>query len=344
MARNPWNPYLHYSRKDLFAYLAEAEIARGPHDVAYSNLGAGLLGHVVEARAGKPWEAVARERIMAPLGMSSTLIEVPAADAARFARGHGDSGRAAANWDLPALVAAGALRSSANDMAKLVVAALNARPPFLPGFFMPLAQAHGRPIAVGHGWFRRAGRGGDIWWHNGGTGGFRAFVGVMPARGVGVIALSNSAISADGIAFELLGEPPAPAPSGGGGAGTYLFAGLALWLAATLAAFRYGSRDGARGRRWLRAQEDTGIGFTAALVEAVGATIFVLAFAPFPPLLLAACGAFLALLIGRMAWRFALGARGAGGVRWMPEARTRAKARLAVALLVAGGLVAFVLR
>ena len=41
-------------------------------------------------------------------------------------------------------------------------------------------------------------------WHNGGTGGFRSFLGFVPDTGVGVVVLSNSARSVDAIGFRIL--------------------------------------------------------------------------------------------------------------------------------------------
>jgi CubicO group peptidase (beta-lactamase class C family) len=41
-------------------------------------------------------------------------------------------------------------------------------------------------------------------WHNGGTGGFRSFLGFVPDTHVGVVVLSNSSRSVDAIGFRLL--------------------------------------------------------------------------------------------------------------------------------------------
>ena len=55
------------------------------------------------------------------------------------------------------------------------------------------------------GWLgRRLPGGREQLWHNGGTGGFCSFAGLEPARGVAVLALSNTARMMDGPAFELL--------------------------------------------------------------------------------------------------------------------------------------------
>jgi hypothetical protein len=53
-----------------------------------------------------------------------------------------------------------------------------------------------------------------ILWHNGGTAGFRTFIGFDPAKSVGVVVLTNSGHGADDIGFHLvnpgmpLAEPP----------------------------------------------------------------------------------------------------------------------------------------
>jgi hypothetical protein len=53
-----------------------------------------------------------------------------------------------------------------------------------------------------------------IVWHNGGTGGFRTFIGFDPDERVGVVVLTNSAHGADDIGFHLINtaipltEPP----------------------------------------------------------------------------------------------------------------------------------------
>ena len=44
----------------------------------------------------------------------------------------------------------------------------------------------------------------DLIWHNGGTGGFRSWIGFIPAKHAAVVVLSNTARSVDGRAFDLL--------------------------------------------------------------------------------------------------------------------------------------------
>ena len=59
-------------------------------------------------------------------------------------------------------------------------------------------------MRVGFGLHIKKGVNGDVIWHNGGTGGYRAFAGFVKESGKGVVVLTNSNISADEIGFHLL--------------------------------------------------------------------------------------------------------------------------------------------
>lgn len=66
----------------------------------YSNLGVGLLGHVLSRVAGVSYEAPVRERILDPLGMRNTGITLSEEMRARLTRGHDLAGAPAPLWDL----------------------------------------------------------------------------------------------------------------------------------------------------------------------------------------------------------------------------------------------------
>lgn len=306
-------------------------------------------GHVLAARAGTPWEALLHERVTGPLGLASTRIAVAAADVPRFAVGHHEAGWRTAYWEMPAFEAAGALRSNVSDLVRLVDAALHERAPFAADFFVPQLERADERHGVGYGWFRRRGASGDYWWHNGGTGGFRSFVGVMPARGVGVIALSNSAISVDELAAELLGDLPRRTPAGGNSPVlSVICALLALLVLARLAFFRFAPPAAQGARRWLRADQESIAGFGALVLEAVAIGMALIALAPLGGSLAPlrwGFAALLALLLAVAVWRFARAARARGPVRWMPTAvpRWRAAAGLALKLAASAAVLAFVL-
>ena len=62
------------------------------------------------------YEDFVEQEIFAPLGMKSTSITLDTAMKERLAQGHDTEMNPTANWDLPTLAGAGALRSTANDM------------------------------------------------------------------------------------------------------------------------------------------------------------------------------------------------------------------------------------
>ena len=68
--------------------------------------------------------ALIRIRITQPLGMPDTGITLSSSMKQRMATGHNAMLAPVANWDLPTLAGAGALRSSANDMLTFLEAFL----------------------------------------------------------------------------------------------------------------------------------------------------------------------------------------------------------------------------
>src|SRR3569833_2840136 len=60
---------------DLYQFLAGYSLPRDPgSEFEYSNLGAGLLGHLLASRAGMDYESLIRTRITQPLRMPDTSI------------------------------------------------------------------------------------------------------------------------------------------------------------------------------------------------------------------------------------------------------------------------------
>src|SRR5262245_7915685 len=215
------NPYVDYSVQQMYDFLSTYQLTRDIGSTwEYSNLGGGLLGHVLARRAGMDYEALVRSRITAPLGMSSTSITLSADQQRRLAVGHNDKLASVPNWDLPTLAGAGALRSTANDMLTFVAANLGAVPsPLASAMSAMLTERKptGMPgLAVALAWHIATRNGDDLIWHNGGTGGYRSFIGFSPRTKVGVVVLSNTSTSAgvDDIGLHVLDTrlPLAQAP------------------------------------------------------------------------------------------------------------------------------------
>ncbi len=202
--KDPENPFADYSVEQLYQFLSTYQL---PRDVGaqyeYSNLGAGLLGHILALRAGTDYESLLTGRIAGPLGMASTAITLTGPLQARLAPGHGRTLHPTKNWDIPSLAGAGALRSSANDMLTFLAAEIgytqSSLAPAMKVMLQPRHPALGPPgLEVALAWHVFTANGKSIFWHNGGTGGYRTYMGFDPAARTGVVVLMNAVSLAGG--------------------------------------------------------------------------------------------------------------------------------------------------
>jgi serine-type D-Ala-D-Ala carboxypeptidase/endopeptidase len=207
--QDPNNPYADYSVDRLYAFLSGYALTR---DIGakyeYSNLAVGLLGTALARRAGTDYETLVRTRIARPLNMESTAITLSPGMKRRLAAGHNETRQPVANWDLTALAGAGAIRSDAEDMLTFLAANLGyAESPLTPAMTMMRELRRPGPnkdVEIALGWHVLTKSG--IVWHNGGTGGYRTWVGFDPKTRVGVVLLSNmsTATGVDDIGVHLL--------------------------------------------------------------------------------------------------------------------------------------------
>ncbi len=204
---DPTNPYADYDARRLYAFLNGYTLARNPGaSYEYSNLGVGLLGFALARSTGTSYENLLLQRIATPLGLASTRITLTPELRARLARGH-QGEREVSNWDLDALAGAGALRSTAADLARFLAAAMGlVHTPLDSAFRLTqVIQGDAGPtLRIGLGWHVIWPDSSPAYWHNGGTGGYHSFIGFDPRRKIGVVVLSNSSHGIDDIGFHSL--------------------------------------------------------------------------------------------------------------------------------------------
>ncbi|MDP5081599.1 MAG: serine hydrolase [Winogradskyella sp.] len=207
---DPNNPFADYTVKQLYEFLSTYELTR---DIGvqyeYSNLGMGLLGHILELHTGTPYENLILNRIAEPLGMNSTGIVFTTAMKEKLALGHNDQLEVVSNWDITTLAGAGAIRSTTSDMVKFIQANISTDDTAL-NKAMKLSHKiaftdDNLNFKIGLGWHYATDN--TITWHNGGTGGYRAFAGFLNNTNKGVVVLTNSISSADQIGLKLLDTP-----------------------------------------------------------------------------------------------------------------------------------------
>ncbi len=203
------NPYADYTVDNMYAFLSGYKLTRNIGEkYEYSNLGAGLLGHVLALRAGTDFESLVATRICKPLGMTSTSITLTPDMKKRLALGHDESLSEVKNWDLNTLAGAGAIRSTVSDMLRFVEANMGkTKTDLLAAMNMQhttRAEAGVPNMSICLGWHKLASFGEEVVWHNGQTGGYHSFVGFDKKRGVGVVVLANAALDIDDIGRHLL--------------------------------------------------------------------------------------------------------------------------------------------
>lgn len=191
------DPYASYTQSRLYAFLGGYQPAHYPGEhYEYSNLGFGLLGHLLAVQANRPYEDLVRSRIATPLGLENTIITLSPEQRARLAAGHDAALAPAPNWNFDALAGAGALRSSARDLARFLACAQGADNPLSPAFAALLRTRRQTDLAnetVGAGWFIHTDRNDEIVWKDGATGGYASFIGFSPRTKLSAVLLANAA-------------------------------------------------------------------------------------------------------------------------------------------------------
>jgi CubicO group peptidase (beta-lactamase class C family) len=224
------------SRAEMAARLRHLPVTRPPRArYQYNNLAYALAGHVAEVVTGQSWEALARARLLGPLGMTRANLFV--AEMMRdpdHALGHagelGGPARAVALRHDALLGPAGALNVSIADFARWARMQLGrgeidgrrvVSTASVAAMWEPLILTAGTPrepefdrAFYGMGWRLDSWRGQARVAHGGDLNGFTSRVTLLPQAGIAVVVLCNhgghplpNAITPD-LLDRLLGLPP----------------------------------------------------------------------------------------------------------------------------------------
>lgn len=212
------NPYADYTVKQLYDFISW-RLSRPLGQYQYSNVGMALLGHVLTLQTGKTYEELVIERICLPLAMSETRVNPTDSMRARMAPGYNERLQPSRGYDLPTMGGAGGIRSTVNDMLKYVKANLKSDDtPLGQAIALSHEKLHtmedGRAIAMA--W--RISRTGQTLSHTGLTGGYRAWLALVPERDSGVVVLSNTRNHrilqfGDDVTRIAIGLPPSAKPA-----------------------------------------------------------------------------------------------------------------------------------
>lgn len=195
-----------YTERDFLSWVTrwgpggEDGVCNLPAPYRYSNASVGLLGLIVAERLGLSWQDLIRERITEPLHMTSTAIDPR--DTGRLAQGFGAEGQPVIRWPMFAWYAAGALRSTADDMLSFGEAALDHEttapgeriPPLLrqalQRAMQPTYQPEGQVFGQGMAWQENLGDPDagqrPVYLKVGGTDGFNSVLVINPGKDLAI--------------------------------------------------------------------------------------------------------------------------------------------------------------
>ena len=212
-ASDQLNPYADSDLPALIRSFQKAAVGLKPASSSYSNFGFSVLGHAVAGAWGKAYADLLTEQVLRPLQLADTRLSWREADRSRLAPPH-DAAGVGRNWDLNAFAPAGSLVSTTRDLARYVQANLGLIESPLAGAFADTHRARtsgGTPARqIGLAWMIERRPAGTRIWHNGGTGGYRSYVGFDPEKRTGVVVLTNHARGVEALGESLLAGVPLP--------------------------------------------------------------------------------------------------------------------------------------
>ncbi|WP_018353448.1 serine hydrolase domain-containing protein [Longispora albida] len=173
----------------------------------YSNLGASLLANALACAAGTDFGSLVAERVCQPLGLTDTVLDPSPEQAARVLPGHNEDGNPTPTPLYPLHAGSGGFYSTVDDLLTLLAAHFTPGP--LTGALELAAQQRfdrGDGGFMGLGWHLDGvpGSAEPARWHNGSLPGYRSYAGYVPGTGCAVVVLTDTAISVDPIAQEIL--------------------------------------------------------------------------------------------------------------------------------------------
>jgi CubicO group peptidase (beta-lactamase class C family) len=188
------DPYANLTEEALLASLGDVTLASAPGSAfEYSNFASMVLSCAVARRAGGNLEALLKQRLFMPLGMAQAYINDPPAGV-RAAKGHTPNTQPTSAWNFATnLAGVGGVRATLEDMLRYVQGNLGLIESPISAALELAQQPVSEPPPMAMNWMLAQVDGRVVHTHEGGTGGFSAFVAVDREKQRGVVILSDTA-------------------------------------------------------------------------------------------------------------------------------------------------------
>jgi CubicO group peptidase (beta-lactamase class C family) len=224
------NLYAYIDKPFLDNYLRTKNVKpKEARDYAYSNIGYGLLAHLIEVKTGRPFQELLEEKICRPLHLRDTAFVLNEEQRKRLAAGHAGRqpffmrrGDPVEPWDMGEIMRpAGCIYSTVNDLLIFAQASLG-----MPGHAIEPVLASTQRVQlrrpaedVALGWLVNY-LGDDrlkVTYKHGMIAGYSAYIGLNAESGIGVVVLCNTFTWDEEVGHNLLlrlsrGLAPARAP------------------------------------------------------------------------------------------------------------------------------------
>lgn len=187
------NPYKDYDEESLKEYLKNRmEIDNPPGtNFEYSNIGAGILGYLLEVQTDLTYEKLLKKYIVSKYDLKNTTTNIENINS-KLVTGLDSIGNKTSNWDLNALVGAGGILSNVEDLSKFAIAQFNNQNKELELTRESTFEIPKYHMKVGLGWKIIKPNPELTWYmHNGGTGGYSSMIALDIENRNGVVILSN---------------------------------------------------------------------------------------------------------------------------------------------------------
>jgi CubicO group peptidase (beta-lactamase class C family) len=202
------DPYASYTKGHLLEFFKDFEMpSPPPQPYAFSNLNYALLEMALEKTMGKPFSEIINEELLLPLALEQTGMET---DSFLFVQGYGQNGKPAPLWSPASHQAAFGLKSTPQDLLRWMHFLLHPGPEWAAVF----SELYARPAPTGIRKNTLAGYGWHIFYpkkkvrvlvHTGSTGGYMAYMAIVPETKTGVFVLANSPYGVRGLGLLVLG-------------------------------------------------------------------------------------------------------------------------------------------
>ncbi|WP_207421040.1 serine hydrolase domain-containing protein [Desertivirga brevis] len=204
---DPSNPYVNYDSTSVYEALKNVKLKSQPGEkFEYSNFGMAVAGLIIERTSGRSYADYLAGNICKPLDLHRTKAGNNFDE--NLAKGYTDKGRETPYWKLTGYAGAGTIYSSTDDLLRYARAIMNPEKSTISSLLKDLKEVtfSDSEVKVTKAWFLIDVNGKECLVHDGGTGGFRSFIYLVPSNNLALVILGNNGTDAAATVARNLAE------------------------------------------------------------------------------------------------------------------------------------------